>query len=104
MNWWSIANKAGLGIATVKRFFAGGNSSISTVEKIAVNGGVKMGNMMHVYTPIHYCHLNQFLMTILRSIILNILHLNGAKSIQEQLINNRWDLDDSIAQLLKFSF
>jgi hypothetical protein len=27
-----------------------------------------------------------------------------AKSIQEQLINNRWDLDDSIAQLLKFSF
>ena len=52
----------------------------------------------------HNCHLNPFLMTILRSIILNILHLNGEKSIQEQLINNRWDLDDSIAQLLKFSF
>lgn len=52
----------------------------------------------------HNCHLNPFLMTILRSMILNILHLNGAKSIQEQLINNRWDLDDSIAQLLKFSF
>jgi len=31
----AIANKAGLGIATVKRFFSGGNSSISTVEKIA---------------------------------------------------------------------
>ncbi len=31
----TIANKAGLGIATVKRFFSGGNSSISTVEKIA---------------------------------------------------------------------
>ncbi len=30
-----IADKSGLGIATVKRFFAGGNSSISTVEKIA---------------------------------------------------------------------
>ena len=30
-----IANKSGLGIATVKRFFSGGNSSISTVEKIA---------------------------------------------------------------------
>jgi len=52
----------------------------------------------------HNCHLNPFLMTILRSMILNILHLNGAKSIQEQLINNRWDIDDSIAQLLKFSF
>ena len=49
-------------------------------------------------------HLNPFLMTIIRSMILNILHLNGAKSIQEQLINNRWDLDDSITQLLKLSF
>ena len=52
----------------------------------------------------HNCHLNPFLMTIIRSMILNILHLNGAKSMQEQLINNRWDLDDSIAQLLNFSF
>ncbi len=52
----------------------------------------------------HNAHLNPFLMTIIRSMILNILHLNGAKSIQEQLINNRWDLDDSIAQLLKCSF
>jgi hypothetical protein len=43
-------------------------------------------------------------MTIIRSMILNILHLNGAKSIQEQLVNNRWDLDGSIAQLLKVSF
>ena len=30
-----IANKSELGIATVKRFFIGGNSSIATVEKIA---------------------------------------------------------------------
>lgn len=30
-----IANKSELGIATVKRFFLGGNSSIATVEKIA---------------------------------------------------------------------
>ena len=30
-----IAIKSELGIATVKRFFLGGNSSISTVEKIA---------------------------------------------------------------------
>jgi len=52
----------------------------------------------------HNAHLNPFLMTIIRSMILNILHLNGAKSIQEQLINNRWDLEDSIAQLLKLSF
>ena len=52
----------------------------------------------------HNAHLNPFLMTIIRSMILNILHLNGTKSIQEQLINNRWDLDDAIIQLLKFSF
>jgi len=52
----------------------------------------------------HNVHLNPFSMTIIRSMILNILHLNGAKSIQEQLVNNRWDLDDSIAQLLRFSF
>lgn len=30
-----IAKKAGIGIATVKRFFSGANSSISTVERIA---------------------------------------------------------------------
>ena len=30
-----IANKSELGIATVKRFFVGGNSSLATVEKIA---------------------------------------------------------------------
>jgi len=30
-----IANRSALGIATVKRFFSGSNSSISTVEKIA---------------------------------------------------------------------
>ena len=30
-----IATKSELGIATVKRFFTGGNSSIATVEKIA---------------------------------------------------------------------
>jgi len=52
----------------------------------------------------HNAYLNPFLMTIIRSIILNILHLNGAKSIQKQLVMNRWDLDDSITQLLKFSF
>ena len=31
----AIANKSSLGIATVKRFFSGANSSMSTVEKIA---------------------------------------------------------------------
>ena len=52
----------------------------------------------------HNAYLNPFSMTIIRSMILNILHLNGAKSIQEQLVNNRWDLEDSIAQLLRLSF
>ena len=52
----------------------------------------------------HNAHLNPFAMTILRSMILNILHLNGAKSIQEQLVRNRWDLEDAIAQLLRVSF
>jgi hypothetical protein len=36
--------------------------------------------------------------------ILNILDVIGAKSIQEQLIYYCWDLDDSITQLLNFSF
>jgi hypothetical protein len=34
-------------------------------------------------------HLNPFVMTIIRSMILNILHLNGQKSFQQQLINHR---------------
>jgi len=52
----------------------------------------------------HSAHKNPFAMTIIRSMILNILHLNNAKSINEQIIRNRWNLDDSIAQLLRFSF
>ena len=52
----------------------------------------------------HNAYKNPFAMTILRSMVLNILHLNQAKSISEQLIRNRWNLEDSIAQLLKFSF
>ena len=52
----------------------------------------------------HSAHKNPFAMTISRSMILNILHLNKTKSINEQIIRNRWDLDDSIAQLLRFSF
>ena len=43
-------------------------------------------------------------MAIIRSMILNILHLNGVKYIQEQLINSSWDLNDSITQLLKVIF
>ena len=31
-------------------------------------------------------------MTILRSFVINILHLNKVKSIKEQLLENRWDL------------
>jgi len=52
----------------------------------------------------HNAYKNPFAMTILRSMVLNILHLNQTKSISEQLIRNRWNLQDSIAQLLKFSF
>ena len=57
---------------------------------------------MHQYKDNAY--INAFYITIIRSMILNILHLNGTTSIQEQLINNRWDLDDSIIQLLHCSF
>ena len=46
----------------------------------------------------HNVHLNSFLMTIIRSFTLNILHLNGAASIQNQLLKNRWNLNGSIQQ------
>ena len=39
-----------------------------------------------------------------RPMILNILHLNKTKSINEQILRNRWNLNNSIAQLLRFSF
>lgn len=52
----------------------------------------------------HNAHKNPFAFTIIRSMVLNILHLNKVNSINEQLINNRWDLKDSIRQLLNFSF
>ena len=51
----------------------------------------------------HNAHKNPFAMTILRSMVLNILHLNQVKSIKEQLVKNQWNLNLSIAQLLKFS-
>lgn len=52
----------------------------------------------------HKAHKNPFASTIIRSIVLNILHLNKVKSINEQLTINRWDLHGSIALLLNFSF
>lgn len=52
----------------------------------------------------HNAHINPFLMTIIRSFTLNILHLNRCKSVQNQLVKNRWNLDGSIRQLLNFSF
>lgn len=52
----------------------------------------------------HNAHINPFLMTIIRSFTLNILHLNKVKSINNQLIKNRWSMNDSISQLLNFSF
>lgn len=52
----------------------------------------------------HNAYKNPFAMTILRSMVLNVLHLNETRSINEQLIRNRWDLPGSIAQLLRSSF
>ncbi|MBT5934523.1 hypothetical protein [Sulfurimonas sp.] len=52
----------------------------------------------------HNAHLNPFLITIIRSFTLNILHLNKVKYIHNQLTQNRWNLDNTISLLLNFSF
>ena len=47
-------------------------------------------------------HLNPFLMTIIRSFTLNILHLNKVKSVHNQLIKNRGDsCDESRLKYIK---
>jgi hypothetical protein len=43
-------------------------------------------------------------MTILRSFVINILHLNKVKSVKNQLLQCRWDLDEALSLLLKISF
>jgi hypothetical protein len=65
---------------------------------------------MHQYKDVslkeddHKAHKNPIAMTIIRSMVINILHLCDVKSINEQLVKNRWDLKGAIGQLLSFSF
>jgi len=57
-----------------------------------------------LYEDVHTANINPMTMTILRSFVLNILHLNKVKSITHQLLENRWDLDATLNLLLKISF
>lgn len=57
-----------------------------------------------LYEDLHTANINPMTMTILRSFVLNILHLNKVKSIKNQLLENRWNLDTTLKLLLKISF
>jgi hypothetical protein len=57
-----------------------------------------------LYEDLHTANINPMTMTILRSFVINILHLNKVKSIKNQLLENRWDLDAALKLLLKISF
>jgi hypothetical protein len=57
-----------------------------------------------LYEDLHTANINPMTMTILRSIVINILHLNKVKSIKEQLLENRWDLDATLRLLLNIYF
>jgi hypothetical protein len=57
-----------------------------------------------LYEDLHTANINPMTMTILRSIVINILHLNKVKSIKNQLLENRWDLDSTLSLLLGISF
>lgn len=57
-----------------------------------------------LYEDLHTANINPMTMTILRSFVINILHLNKVKSIKNQLLENRWDLDATLKLLLKISF
>jgi len=54
-----------------------------------------------LYEDLHTANINPMTMTILRSIVINILHLNKVKSISKQLLENRWDLDTTLSLFLK---
>jgi hypothetical protein len=54
-----------------------------------------------LYEDLHTANINPMTMTILRSIVINILHLNKVKSIKNQLLENRWDLDTALELLFK---
>ncbi len=53
---------------------------------------------------LHTANINPMTMTILRSFVINILHLNKVKSIKNKLLENRWDLDSTLSLLLGISF
>lgn len=57
-----------------------------------------------LYEDLHTANINPMTMTILRSFVINILHLNKVKSIKNQLLENRWDLDTTLSLLLRISF
>ena len=57
-----------------------------------------------LYEDLHTANINPMTMTILRSFVINILHLNKVKSIKNQLLENRWDLDTTLGLLLKICF
>ena len=54
-----------------------------------------------LYEDLHTANINPMTMTILRSIVINILHLNQVKSISKQLLENRWDLNETLRLLFK---
>ena len=57
-----------------------------------------------LYEDLHTANINPMTMTILRSIVINILHLNKVKSIKNQLLENKWDLDSTLSLFLGISF
>jgi hypothetical protein len=57
-----------------------------------------------LYEDLHTANINPMTMTILRSFVINILHLNKVKSIKTQLLENRWNLDSTLRLLLNISF
>jgi len=54
-----------------------------------------------LYEDLHTANINPMTMTILRSFVINILHLNKVKSIKNQLLENRWNLDTTLKLLFK---
>lgn len=57
-----------------------------------------------LYEDLHTANINPMTMTILRSFVINILHLNNVKSIKNQLLENKWNLNNTLSLLLGISF
>jgi len=57
-----------------------------------------------LYEDLHTASINPMTMTILRSFVINILHINEVESISKQLLKNRWDLKGTLSLLLKIGF